>query len=968
VPTSRAMSLRRVRLLVAGLATALGDLPTWECVTKRSCSIQFSGDNVTAEDLILVSTSETCDTCFRTDAGVCPWLDGDSGVHGLIICQIGNTTTWRCQGAGKGDRVLCPPDYQMCAKRACGGGRDFCCDEITTESTGLVPCRDSAGPRLCRYMSLQNLRATVNATHGFVEPGAHAVCRCSPADFAAGAAGQKLGTLHVVGPSALHKQSCMSGARRCYAETTNAFGLSMVTSLFQVTHAATCADMEAETSQSDAEKFRYQWNPDFSGAYLDTSHTGRKWMAEQDPGIYRLCWCQNDTEGACESLSDFNVSAGQLTWSGPFKKEMPMLATIGDVFEVELSGVGIRSNSVLSIQKDCGGSEGPRVWVQAVQSSTKFLYNFGQVAEDILPPGTYSACWCEPTPNSVCSLAADQLTQVAEVHVRCPLGQFSPGGTGACQQCDFIWEEPNQARNDCSTRAANAGQIVGLCLCYLLGWALLWYQMAYFVEPGCRRLSISGRKVHIADISSKPSENGDWTAFITTVQPHHFTARFGTFPIYFYQTGHYQLDRKPKPGHFLYRARSVGPNRLQLLDEQGNSVASADTSRGYFVLRYARCVVHTDLLRGIPVLLVASVLLLASAALLVLANLQSEPTFRTWGGTGVALSGCLFGCVVAWLLRCLREKPSPIHQSIQVFLRDLQRRNPNPVACKKGPDRALTAYQIFDLMQQFQQYIRDRNLYYIDSNIVHPLTFHVKLSLAELLGPSSVAWFVSHYWGTKFAYTCDALRRHAEHATSGQKGTSWQTISYWICAFSNNQYQIAHELGTSHKESSFYLALHSPVVQGTCMILDEKALPLTRSWCLFELLQTVLLEKEREDFKGLQFCTNTGIVNFGQATTEVAITIGKRLADLSLSEAEATCVEDQETIKSLVVEEMGSFDEMDKILDMKIKDALVICKKCTNEEFNRLFELIDNMYAADAAEGFKSNDSNDSTAGSIIGF
>ncbi|CAE7410388.1 unnamed protein product [Symbiodinium natans] len=945
------MSLWRVRLLVAGLAAALGDLPAWECVTKRPCSIQFSGDNVTAEDLILVSTSETCDTCFRTDAGVCPWLDGDSGVEDLTICQVGNTTTWRCQGVGKGDRVLCPPDYQMCAQMACGGGLDFCCDEIT-ESRGLVPCQDRGGPRLCRYMSLQNLRATVNETHGFVEPGAHAVCRCSPADFAAGAAGQRLGTLHVVGPGAQHKQSCLSGASRCFAEATNAFGLSMVTSLFQVTPAATCADV-ADTPQSFAEKFRFQWNPDWSGAYLDVSLPGRKWLAEQYPGIYNLCWCQNDTEGACESLSDFNVSAGQFTWSGPFKKEVPLLATIGDVFELELSGVGIRSNSVLSIQKDCGGSEGPWVWVDAVQSSTKFLYNFGRVAEDRLPPGTYSACWCEPTPNSACSLAADQVTQVAEVYVRCPLGQFSPGGTGACQQCDFVWEEPNQARNDCSTRAANAGQIVGLCLCYLLGWVLLWYQMAYFVEPGCRRLSISGRKVHIADISSKPSENGDWTAFITTVQPHHFTARFGTFPIYFYQTGHYQLDRKPTPGKFLYRARSVGPNRLQLLDEQGNSVASADTSRGYFVLRYARCVVHTDLLRGIPVLLVASVLLLVSAPLLVLANLQSEPTFRTWGGTGVALSGCVFGCVVAWLLRYVREKPSPIHQSIQVFLRDLQRRNPNPVACKKGPDRALTAYQIFDLMQQFQQYIRDRNLYYIDSNIVQPLTSHVKLSLAELLGPSSVAWFVSHYWGTKFAYTCDALRRHAEHVTSGQKGTSWQTISYWICAFSNNQYQIAHELGTSHKESSFYLALHSPVVQGTCMILDEKALPLTRSWCLFELLQTVLLEKEREDFKGLQFCTNTGIVNFGQATTEVAITIGKRLAGLSLSEAEATCVEDQETIKSLVVEEMGSFDEMDKILDMKIKDALVICKKCTNEEFNRLFELIDNMHA---------ECSNDSTA------
>ncbi|CAE7220678.1 unnamed protein product [Symbiodinium natans] len=728
----------------------------------------------------------------------------------------------------------------------------------------------------------------------------------------------------------------------------------MLTSLFQVTPAATCSDVEADTLQSWAQNFRFAWYGPSSGAYLDTTLTGRKWMAGRDPGVYNLCWCQNDTEGACESLSDFNVSAGQLTWRGPFKREVPEVATIGEVFELELSGVGITSGGVLSIQQDCG-SEGPMLLANVTRSSTKFLYSFGQVAEDKLPPGRYRACWCQPVAMaSPCGLAVQQMTPVAEVFC-CPPGLYSPNGTGACQQCDYFWDEPNQARDDCNTRAANASQIVGLCLCYLIGWVLLWYQMSFSIEPGCRRLSISGRKVHIADISSTPSENGDWTAFVTTVQPHHLTARFGTFPIYFYQTGHYQLDRKPAPGSFLYRARPVGPNRLQLLDDKGNSVASADTSRGYFVLRYARCVAHTDLLRGVPVLLVASVLLLASVPLLVLANLQSEPAFQTWGGTGVALSGCLLGCVAAWLLRFLRERPSPIHQSIQVFLRDLQRRHPNPVACKKGPDRALTAYQIFDLMQQFQQYIRDRNLYYIDSNIVQPLTSHVKLSLAELLGPSTVAWFVSHYWGTKFAYTCEALRRHAEHVTSGQKGTSWQTISYWICAFSNNQYQIAHELGTSHKESSFYLALHSAPVQGTCMILDEKALPLTRSWCLFELLQTVLLEKKREDFKGLQFCTNTGIVNFGQATTEVAITIGKRLADLSLSEAEATCEEDQETIKSLVVEEMGSFDEMDKILDMKIKDALVICKKCTNDEFNRLFELIDSLYVAEGAEAEGSN-------------
>ena len=303
----------------------------------------------------------------------------------------------------------------------------------------------------------------------------------------------RLGTLHVVGPGSLHKQSCLSGKRLCFATATNSFGLSMVTSLFQVTPATTCADVEADTPQSWAENFRFQWNSHFSGAYLDATLTGRKWMAGRDPGIYRLCWCQNDTEGACESLSDFNVSAGLMTWHGPFKREVPEVATIGEVFKLELSGVGISSNSVLSIQHDCG-TEGPSLSAKATQSSTKFLYNFGQVAEDKLPPGRYRACWCEPVPNSPCSLAVDQITPVAEVFVRCPPGLYSPNGTGACQQCDYFWDEPNQARDDCNTRAANAGQIVGLCLCYLIGWVLLWYQMSFSIEPGCRRLSISGRK------------------------------------------------------------------------------------------------------------------------------------------------------------------------------------------------------------------------------------------------------------------------------------------------------------------------------------------------------------------------------------------------------------------------------------------------------------------------------------------
>ena len=67
----------------------------------------------------------------------------------------------------------------------------------------------------------------------------------------------------------------------------------------------------------------------------------------------------------------------------------------------------------------------------------------------------------------------------------------------------------------------------------------------------------------------------------------------------------------------------------------------------------------------------------------------------------------------------------------------------------------------------------------------------------------------------------------------------WKKIAYWICTFSNNQYRVKEELGVSHEESSFYKALHSDKCKGTAMIMDEQASLLKRSWCLFELLQTV---------------------------------------------------------------------------------------------------------------------------------
>ncbi|OLP75293.1 hypothetical protein AK812_SmicGene44939, partial [Symbiodinium microadriaticum] len=59
-----------------------------------------------------------------------------------------------------------------------------------------------------------------------------------------------------------------------------------------------------------------------------------------------------------------------------------------------------------------------------------------------------------------------------------------------------------------------------------------------------------------------------------------------------------------------------------------------------------------------------------------------------------------------------------------------------------------------------------------------------------------------------------------------------------------------------------------PRMPGTCMILDEMAMPLKRSWCLFELLQTIELERTQANFRGLLFCTEHGVLNFGASTVE----------------------------------------------------------------------------------------------------
>lgn len=262
--------------------------------------------------------------------------------------------------------------------------------------------------------------------------------------------------------------------------------------------------------------------------------------------------------------------------------------------------------------------------------------------------------------------------------------------------------------------------------------------------------------------------------------------------------------------------------------------------------------------------------------------------------------------------------------------------NPDPRPCERGAGRAVSATELFSLFDFFQACIKDRTMYYVEPNIVRPLCARHRLSYAEMVGPRRVRWFVSHFWGTQFRVFCETIRKHAL-ATGDSTERSCKESAYWICTFSNNQYKVAEELGTSHEESSFYLALHSGSCMGTCMVLDELALPLTRSWCLFELLQTMRLERQQEDFKGLLFCTPTGVLNFGAATVELSMNIGSKLAMLSLENAEATLQADKDMINSLVIREMGSFEAINRALREHIYKALEKCQEKVNVDFASLF-------------------------------
>jgi len=391
--------------------------------------------------------------------------------------------------------------------------------------------------------------------------------------------------------------------------------------------------------------------------------------------------------------------------------------------------------------------------------------------------------------------------------------------------------------------------------------------------------------------------------------------------VYLVGTGIYWLKDTPQE----LRVSTTSRKRLLLHNLYGSRLDKPlECSIGSLQLPFSEVLLRTGLIVPLWVLL-AVFLALAFAA----PGLGGLPTYL-W--LGEACGSIFLGAAAYWYRQTRILKTS--HQKrLKRYREILRRKNPSPKPCRKGPGRAVTAGQLWHLYEYFHHIIGDRDMYYVNENILKPLTKASQLSYAELAGPTELTWYVSHYWGTSFRHFVESIRKHAE-TVGGPK--VWRKGSYWICSLGNNQWHVKEELGGNWDESAFFLALQSPSCLGTAMVIDEEALPLTRSWCLFEVLQTFLLERDVERFQGLVLCTNCGILNHGSSSVDTVLKLTHLLAGLQLENAQATMESDKKMIDDLVVSELGGFHDMNLFIKRKIQSALLAARNHFERQFEEL--------------------------------
>jgi len=745
-----------------------------------------------------------------------------------------------------------------------------------------------------------------------------------------------VGTFHLLGPQKSNHATCRRGARSCLVKKLKGDYLTdprlqedNTTRLEFLQVLENCQNPNT-SHVSLLRSARAAMRNSATDRYVPGDFVFENPLAfESTPaGIYKLCWCRVTDDQNCSSLTDYEVDAGLVVLAGP-QLVPAQTGVIGSAFTLsDVFGVGMSTQDKVSIQRRCGAYD--EVSLRANTEGHEHTYDFGILQNEDIPTGRYQLCWCQPdiAENVSCNRSVEFRAYFGEVDVLCPRAHASTDGM--CERCQ-PFQKPNHDGVGCAFAFLAVLQAIISWGFGTLAFFSMFSQFESDFSRGPRAMPrLRGRRIIIEDVSPEGPRT-----MVTTLRPHRLHSCGVHIPVAFFGTGHHLLDVS---GGGDWTVSVGGRFRLELLRPGGvRPPCRVDSSMGALALSAPRMLRHALVFGRMPLLPMSIALLLCS--MLALVWLESQP-----GALLVSIFLGVEALLALVLVPCWRLCSKPLYKtSLASRLYEYEKRldevNPDPQPCERGPNRAVSATELFTLFDFFQASIKDRTMYYVEPNIIRPLCARHRLSYAERVGPRRVEWFVSHFWGTQFRIFCETIHKHAV-SVGGLTERSCKESAYWICTFSNNQYRIAEELGSSHQESSFYLALRSGSCIGTCMVLDELALPLTRSWCLFELLQTIQLEERQKGFQGLLFCTSTGVLNFGATTVELSMNIGQKLATLSLENAEATSKKDKEMINSLVIKEMGGFEAIDRALKERIHIALEKCQKQVDGDFTSLLSSL----------------------------
>merc|ERR1712032_1397885 len=116
-------------------------------------------------------------------------------------------------------------------------------------------------------------------------------------------------------------------------------------------------------------------------------------------------------------------------------------------------------------------------------------------------------------------------------------------------------------------------------------------------------------------------------------------------------------------------------------------------------------------------------------------------------------------------------------------------------------------------------------------------------------------------------------------------------------------------------------------------------MPLTRSWCVFEVLQTYLIAHECtfDNFEGLVLCTERGVIGLGDdPALDTCYALGTKIATLSLQDATASNKDDERMIRQLVDEQEGGMHAMNEFVRLNMRRTLLKVENLISIEVRQL--------------------------------